>query len=334
MTVEAALPAGHVLDRPRSADVDEILAVVHACDIAAIGFPDFTADDVQEWLDAPFGSPDLDGWTVRDEQGRLVAWAYIENMYGGRSEDGSIYLHPEADQGLYRPLVDLVVQRSAERAATADQPDHNLLFWCANEPVLAQTVAAVGARKAKTFAQMRRTLDGTEGGVTLPDGVTITGVDPDDEPVMREFHTVYQAAFGSHFAFEPSTYEAWRAHLAAAPSTPYDQWLVARADGSIIGVMQAADHAEDGGGWVRNLGVLPTHRGRGIARVLLDRAFAVFHERGFTWAGLGVDLQNETGAYRLYESVGMNVKYKADAWELTVPATALAGDSAGVGGRG
>jgi ribosomal protein S18 acetylase RimI-like enzyme len=101
----------------------------------------------------------------------------------------------------------------------------------------------------------------------------------------------------------------------------------------MVGVMQAADRSEDGGGWVRNLGVLPTHRGRGIARALLDRAFAVFRDRGYTWAGLGVDLQNETGAYRLYESVGMKIAYKADAWELTIPASS---DSTrvGVGGQG
>ena len=322
MTIEAALPPGHVLDRPGAADVDAILAVVHACDIAAIGFPDFNADDVREWLDAPFTSPDADGWVVRDAHGDLVAWAYLDNSYGGRNEDASVYLHPEADQALYAPLVDLLVERGGERAAAAGHADHELVFWCTNEVVLEATVAAAGARKVKTFAQMRRQLDGTEGGLPLPDGVTISGVDPDDEAAMREFHAVYQASFAVHFSFEPSAYEAWRAHLTAAVGTPYDQWLVARADGVVVGVMQAADRDEDGGGWVRNLGVLPAARGRGIARALLDQAFAVFHARGYTWAGLGVDLQNETGAYRLYESVGMQILYKADAWEIVVPAAA------------
>jgi len=90
---------------------------------------------------------------------------------------------------------------------------------------------------------------------------------------------------------------------------------VARVDGAVVGVLQAADRSADGGGWVRNLGVLTAHRGRGIARVLLDRAFATFHARGFTWAGLGVDRANETGAHRLYESAGMRLQFQADAWE-------------------
>ena len=58
-----------------------------------------------------------------------------------------------------------------------------------------------------------------------------------------------------------------------------------------------------------------------------------FHARGYAWAGLGVDVQNETGAYRLYESVGMRMLYKADAWQLTVPAARSLRDPAGVGGR-
>jgi ribosomal protein S18 acetylase RimI-like enzyme len=193
------------------------------------------------------------------------------------------------------------------------------VFWCTNEPVLAQTVASIGAIKARTFARMRRDLDGTEGRLPIPAGVTLAGVDPENEPLMREFHTVYIEAFAGHYAVEPSTYEAWRANLAAAPGTPYDQWLVARVGESVVGVLQAADMSAEGGGWVRNLAVLESYRGRGIAKTLLDQALADFHARGFAWAGLGVDVQNETGAYRLYESVGMRVLFEADAWELTVP---------------
>ncbi|MGI8899567.1 MAG: GNAT family N-acetyltransferase [Nocardioides sp.] len=119
----------------------------------------------------------------------------------------------------------------------------------------------------------------------------------------------------------PTTYGSGSRRRSPDPTgTPYEQWLVARVDGAVVGVLRCADRSADGGGWVRNLGVLTAHRGLGIARVLLDRAFATFHARGFTWAGLGVDRANETGAHRLYESAGMRLQFQADAWELTVPA--------------
>jgi mycothiol synthase len=310
----------HLLERPRLADADEMLALANACDVAAVGAPDVTAGEIQAWFDSPFTKPDVDGWIVREASGRLVGGAYIASSYGGRSDIGLVYVRPQADPALYRPLVDLLVQRSGERAAEAGRADHNLVVWCTNEPRLARTAAEVGARKARTYAVMRRELDGSEGAVPVPEGVTISGIDYEDEGRMREFHAVYLASFEGHYNFNPSTYEAWRAHVAAAANTPYDQWLIATVDGAIVGVMQAGDVSADGGGLIWILGVLKEFRGRGIAKALLDQAFAVFRAHGLVRAGLGVDVDNDTGAYRLYESLGMRVLHTADAWELTVPA--------------
>lgn len=323
MGVDAPLPLGHRLARPQLADADEMLALAHACDVAAIGAPDVTDGELQAWFDSPFTNPEVDGWIVRDPAGRLAGGAYIANSYGERSDIGIVYVHPLADPALYRRLVDLLVLRSAERAAEAGRADHDLVVWCTNAPRLAQAVAEAGARKARTFAVMRRELDGSEGAVPLPDGVTITAVHSEDEAQMREFHAVYVASFAGHYNFNPSTYEAWRAHVAAAANTPYHQWLVARVDGGMVGVMQAGPISADAGGLIWILAVLEAFRGRGIAKALLDQAFAVFRAQGLARAGLGVDVENDTGAYRLYESVGMRVLYTADARDLTVPAIAV-----------
>ncbi|HET8659531.1 MAG TPA: GNAT family N-acetyltransferase [Micromonosporaceae bacterium] len=62
----AALPAGWRVRRPTLDDVPAILAVVHAGDIAAVGYPDFTADDVREVLTAPATDPERDCWVALD----------------------------------------------------------------------------------------------------------------------------------------------------------------------------------------------------------------------------------------------------------------------------
>lgn len=77
-------------------------------------------------------------------------------------------------------------------------------------------------------------------------------------------------------------------------------------------------------GWVRNLAVLPEYQGRGIARALLDTAFATSFRKGRTLAGLGVNVANSS-AYGLYESVGMTVTFEVRCWPLTVPAAAPLG---------
>ena len=327
------LPPGHRLERPSLASADEMLALVHACDIAAIGFADFTAAGVMAWLGAPFTSPDLDGWLVRDRHGRLVGGGYLSSSYGGSGETGSIFVHPDGDPALHRTLAQLIVARSAERAAAAGRPHHELVFWSRNEPLVARAVAEIGARKAHTFARLRRVLDGRDGRTPLPTGVTIVGVDHRDEAVMREVHAVHVEAFVGHYRFQPSTYEAWRARLAAVPEMPYEDWLVARADGSVVGIMQAGPSTTDGLGLIQVLAVLASHRGRGIAKALLDRAFAGFAARGYRSAEIGVDRDNQTGAFALYTSVGLRVLFDADAWELDVPAGGHGPGLADVGGR-
>jgi ribosomal protein S18 acetylase RimI-like enzyme len=69
----------------------------------------------------------------------------------------------------------------------------------------------------------------------------------------------------------------------------------------------------EGTGWVDVLGVRRPWRGRGIATALLRRAFASLAARGAASVMLNVDSANETGATRLYESVGMRVRR---AWHL------------------
>ena len=69
-------------------------------------------------------------------------------------------------------------------------------------------------------------------------------------------------------------YDAFRASHAADPAPDLPLWRVAVAEGRMVGVACASGrNAEDAGGWVADLGVLASHRGRGIARALLQAAF-------------------------------------------------------------
>ena len=79
-------------------------------------------------------------------------------------------------------------------------------------------------------------------------------------------------------------------------------------------------YSDSGGGWILNLGVLREARGRGVGRYLLEHALAAYAADGRTWAGLGVDTENVSGALRLYESVGMTPALQIDAYERRVAA--------------
>ena len=94
------------------------------------------------------------------------------------------------------------------------------------------------------------------------------------------------------------------------------QWWIAEADGEPLGYLvgERRDLADEQGGYVRQVGVLPQARGRGIARHLLHVAFAEHARRGWAWTQLGVDADNHTGATALYRSVGMAPVETVDAF--------------------
>ncbi|HET8680341.1 MAG TPA: GNAT family N-acetyltransferase, partial [Micromonosporaceae bacterium] len=113
----ADLPAEWRVRRPTLEDVPAILAVVHASDIAVVGYPDFTADDVREVLTAPATDPERDCWVALDPAGEIVAWSYLDNPNRGEREFVEVYVHPERGVPAQRPLLALALPRVAERRA-------------------------------------------------------------------------------------------------------------------------------------------------------------------------------------------------------------------------
>src|SRR5260221_2646536 len=57
-------------------------------------------------------------------------------------------------------------------------------------------------------------------------------------------------------------------------------------------------------GWIRSLGTRRAWRKRGLASALLVISMRAFQAAGLEYAGLGVDGQNPTGAFSLYEGMG------------------------------
>lgn len=97
---------------------------------------------------------------------------------------------------------------------------------------------------------------------------------------------------------------------------PGATWLLRYHDrpggrGMPIGTVQGIE--QDGWGAIQNLGVIAEHRGRGLGRLLMNRAAAGFQAAGIAKMHLEVTTAN-TGAVRLYEQLGFRrtkVVYKA-----------------------
>ena len=323
MTVATtALPAGWTTRRPTLDDVPEILAMVHASDIAAIGEPDYTADEVRERLTDANTDMSRDSWLALDAGGAVVGWAFPHNPTGGDRDFLEVYVHPDRGRPAMRPLLALMLDRMAGRAAELGHPRYEIRAGAipTERPYIDALIEA-GFVFLKQHARMRMSLDGFPPAVPEPPaGVIVRPVRGDDEDDLRALHAVIEEAFRDtdHFAVD---YPTWRAQVAAEPSVSFDEWFVAEVDGRVVGSLQSADSGlEDDEGWVRRLAVLRAYRKRGLGEALLRRAFAVYAAKGRAHAGLGVDLQNPTEAVRLYLAVGMTPLYRADVYRTYVTA--------------
>lgn len=318
------LPAGWHARRPTLDDVPAILAVVHAADTFAVGYPDFDAEDVTAALTAPFFDPARDSWVVTDPEGAVVAWATLDNPTGVGREFVEVYVDPERGDDLRAPLLARQLDRVAERATERGVPAltvRTAVF--APETRWAAELAEAGFTRAKRYVRMSRPLAGLPAEPSPPPGVAVRPLRGDNEADLREFHRIYDTAFRDTLDYEPADFDQWRQRI-TQHGTTWDEWFVAEVDGVAAGALQSSDQAlEQNEGFVRALSVLPAYRRRGVGAALLWRAFTVYAAKGRQAAGLGVDLTNPTAPVTLYRSVGLREVRWTDMYELVVPAVGV-----------
>ncbi|MGW5672155.1 GNAT family N-acetyltransferase [Micromonospora sp. NPDC003776] len=318
------LPAGWTARRPTLDDVPAILAVVHAADTFAVGYPDFDAEDVRDALTAPHVDMTRDSWLVTDPDGVAAGWTILSNPTGVGREFVEVYVDPERGVDLRAPLLARLLDRVGERAAERGLPALTARTAAfAPETRWAEELAAAGFTLVKRYIRMARSLADLPAEPPPPPGVTVRSLRPDDESDLREFHLIFDTAFRDTPDYEPLGFDQWR-ELIPSYGKVWDEWFVAEVDGEPAGALQSSDQALDHDmGWVRTLSVLPAYRRRGVGAALLRRAFAVYAAKGRAGAGLGVDLANPTVPVTLYRSVGLREERWTDMYERSVPATAV-----------
>jgi GNAT superfamily N-acetyltransferase len=227
---------------------------------------------------------------------RIVAFGSLDDRGELWRIEG--YVHPEEqDRGLGTELLAALeataVSRGARRlqagVAEPDEAGHRL-------------VAGRGYRQVRVFREMRIDLVAAPEAPEWPYGLV-----PDEFDAARDaaaFHAAEQEAFADHWEFRPRDLSRWRAlHIETKRFDP-SLWRVVRAGDEVVaGAICEADRY--GGGWVSVLFTRRPWRARGVGRALLLDALGKFRDRGETSVGLGVDAENGTGAFRLYESAGM-----------------------------
>lgn len=150
----------------------------------------------------------------------------------------------------------------------------------------------------------------------LPEGLEVRPVTHAD---ARQLWDADVEAFADHWGGFDQSDAAFR-RWAESPSFQPEIAVVAydgdEVGGGVINAIYADENAELGTrrGWLDSVYTRRRWRGRGLAKALIARSLHLLAERGMDTALLGVDADNPSGAFGLYESFGFATEHRNAAW--------------------
>jgi mycothiol synthase len=261
---------------------------------------------------------------VRDGALALETWAAVLPGHRGRGIGTAIHRATRA--------------RLAAEAAADPRPGERSFrsFALEIEHAAIRLLDAEGYVPIRFGFEMRRPITGRLPAVTLPTGIEMRPVRPDQH---RAIFDADNEAFRDHWGHRELTDGDFRARF-EGPDTDTSLWCVAWAGDQVAGVVINTifrDENEQLGvrrGWLDHVSVRRPWRGRGVAKALCAASFRVLRDEGMDEAWLGVDAANPTGALQLYEGLGFHVVRRWLAYGRPLDGPAPPGWQPEAGGAG
>ena len=286
---------------PRDADADAVLALIVARDIADLGMPDFTLEDLR----ADWATPGLDlehDARVSGANGTIRGYAIL------LGDDAVVMVHPDAEgEGDGTVLRRWAEARAAERGTAVLRQ-----FASGSNDRARGHLTAAGYAPAQHYFRLRADLATVAPAPAAPLR-TFTAADE------AAVHALIQDAFAEIDGHEHQPLDTWRGRTIAKEGHDPSLWLLLEDEQGLAGVA-LGERWEARTGYVAELAVAARARGRGHGRTLLLALFEAFRNAGLAHAELSVHGRNR-GALRLYESVGMRPTWEAERWEKALGRT-------------
>lgn len=272
-------------------DLDEVFGLIAVCERAATGVADIDPEDVRSDWARPGFDLATDGVAVC-EGDRLAATAEV---FKNRAD---VNVHP-AFEGL--GIGTWLMRWTEDRSRTLGRPSVAQTL-ADTELGAAELLQRNGYGYGHTSWMLAIEMAARPAEPNFPKGISVRTFVPgvDDEAAYR----VVEDAFNEWPSREPATFDEWAVSTIRRRDFEPDLLQLAMAGEQVVGVVYSIDYPNDDG-WIQQVAVAATHRHRGIARALLQRAFAMSWDRGDRVCGLSTD--SRTGALGLYEKVGMRV---------------------------
>jgi len=327
-TIAASPPIGLVLRSLRPTDAPALFDLVNLGRAAdGVAEPVTVEELAHNSFDHPGSDPELDSLAAFDANGDLLGFAWVF------ARDNATNVARVFIAGDVRPdhrrqrLGTLLLRRAEDRAgvvlATArpDLPGEIYLDMPEHSAGRDALFTGEGYRAVRTFATMRRPLvDAPAPAETAsePSGFTfVTWTEALDDAALA----AHNDSFRDHWGSDPVSMERWRHVVRGAPGfSPESSWLALAGD-TVAGYTLATVTTDAAGrrlGWLGTIGVRRAYRRRGLASALIARSLAGFRVAGIVEAGLDVDLDNPTGATRVYGALGFLVTRRSTVYAKSI----------------
>ena len=284
-------------------DVDRLAAFMGRCTLAHQGVRRASTDEVRQRLTKPGTDPALDTWLVEDD-GEVAGFAQVWR------DEPAVVCYVRVDPGhTGRGIGSTLLERGSERSRELEGPAVvHATSWPKDEAA-APLLEGAGFRPLRYLSLMTIELHRRPEPPVWPRDVRVRALDDDSD--LRPIHVAEQEVFPDRRA----DFDSWL-HEYEGSFDP-SLWFVAEDASGIAGfALCLPELAEDReAGYVSELGVRPDRRGRGLGLALLRQTFVEFHTRGRARVSLHVDVDNLTGAVRLYTKAGMRPDPRLVVWQ-------------------
>ena len=289
---------------PAPSDAPAVLELIVARDIADLGRPDYTLEDVRADWAAPAVDLARDAWLAEDDDGAL-GYALLDDR------GAALVSVPPASEG--RGVGTALREAAEARAIERGEALVRQYVAASNEAARTHLLGA-GYWPVFNYFRMRMVL---ADAPAPPHDVPVRTFDrgADDGPV----HALVEDAMAGVPGNEPRSLESWQAAKVDKDGWDPSLWLLHEDAGGLAGVV-LCERWEDGVGYVDHLAVASRSRGRGIGRADLsalgDRPLVVLDPGGEELSGLPEGALLGFGTER--DGVSARLAAQADA-RLRIP---------------